>query len=93
MNLITDYNAASKCDGGPSTTCLSQVPFVLDGCSEVGYAFGAVPGAGPNVCGRCFLVEFTGEGKYETRKNHQMLRGKKLIIVTSNIGYDVDNFI
>ena len=89
MNLITDYNAASKCDGGPSTTCLSQVPFVLDGCPEVGYAFGAVPGAGPNVCGRCFLVEFTGEGKYETKKNHQSIKGTKLIVMATNIGYDV----
>ena len=50
MNLISDYKAASKCDGGPSTTFLSQISFVLDGCPEVGYAFGAVPGAGPNVC-------------------------------------------
>ena len=89
MNLISDYNAASMCDGGPSTTCLSQIPFVLDGCPEVGYAFGAVPGAGPNVCGRCFLVEFTGQGKYETKKNHQMLKGKKLVVMASNIGYDV----
>ena len=43
MKLISDYNAASKCKGGPSTTCLTQVPFVLDGCPAVGYAFGAIP--------------------------------------------------
>ena len=54
MNLISDYNAASKCDGGQFTTCLSLVPFVLDCFSEVGYAFGVVPGAGPNAYGRCF---------------------------------------
>ena len=69
MSLISDYNAASKCDGGPSTTCLSQIPFTIDGCDNLGFAFGAVPGAGPNVCGRCFLLEFTGTGKYETKKN------------------------
>ena len=90
MNLLTDYNAASKCDGGPATTCLSQVPFTIDGCDNMGFAFGAVPGAGPKVCGRCFLLEFTGEGKYETRKNHRLLSNKKLLVMASNIGYDVN---
>ena len=89
MSLISDYNAASKCDGGPSTTCLSQIPFTIDGCDNLGFAFGAVPGAGPNVCGRCFLLEFTGTGKYETKKNHRLLANKKLIVMASNIGYDV----
>lgn len=73
MNLITDTNAASKCDGGPSTTCLSQIPFTIEGCDNLGFAFAAVPGNGPNVCGRCFLLEFTGMGKYETKLNHQKL--------------------
>ena len=89
MSLITDYNAVSKCDGGPATTCLSQIPFTIDGCDNIGFAFGAVPGAGPNVCGRCFLLEFTGTGKYETKKNHKLLANKKLIVMASNIGYDV----
>ena len=68
MNLISDYNVASMCDGGPCHTFLSQVPFVLDGCPDVGYAFGTFPGACPIVCGRCFLVEFICQGKYETIK-------------------------
>ena len=89
MNLISDTNARSKCDGGPSTTCLSQIPFTINGCDELGFAFGAVPGNGPSVCGRCFLLEFTGEGKYETKKNHRLLKGKKLVVMASNIGYDV----
>ena len=89
MNLISDYNVASMYDGGPSHTFLSQVPFVLDGCPDVGYAFGAVPGAGPIVCGRCFLVEFTGQGKYETKKNNKKLKGKKLVVMVSNIRYAV----
>ena len=91
MNLITDTNAASKCDGGPSTTCLSQIPFTIEGCDNLGFAFAAVPGNGPNVCGRCFLLEFTGSGKYETKLNHQKLKGKKLVVMASNIGYDVAN--
>ena len=60
MNLISDTNAASKCDGSPSTTCLSQIPFTIESCNELGFTFAAVPGNGPSVCGRCFLLEFTG---------------------------------
>ena len=64
MNVINDHNAQSKCDGGPSTTCLSQAPFTINGCDNIGFAFAAVPGAGPQICGRCFELSFTGTGKY-----------------------------
>jgi hypothetical protein len=91
MKRIYDTNARSMCDGGPSTTCLDQIPFTIDGCDELGFAFSSVPGNGPNVCGKCFLLEFTGEGKYETKLNHRKLKGKKLVVMASNIGYDVVN--
>ena len=89
MNVISNPNESSMCDGGRSTTCLSQIPFTIKGCDNLGFAFGAVPGAGPNVCGRCFLLSFTGKGKYETKLNHQKLAQKKLVVMASNIGYDV----
>jgi hypothetical protein len=88
-NTISDKNARSMCDGGPATTCISQVPFVDSGCSTVGYAFAAVPGGGPSICGRCFELSFTGQGKYETKTNHKKLKGKKLVVMASNIDYDV----
>jgi hypothetical protein len=86
---ISDKNARSMCDGGPATTCISQAPFAASGCSNVGFAFAAVPGASFSFCGRCFELSFTGEGKYETKLNHRKLKGKKLIVMASNIGYDV----
>ena len=89
MNIISNPNESSMCDGGRSTTCLSQIPFTIKGCDNLGFAFGAVPGAGPKVCGRCFLLSFTGQGKYETKLNHQKLAQKKLVVMASNIGYDV----
>ena len=89
MNVISNPNESSMCDGGRSTTCLSQIPFTIKGCDNLGFAFGAVPGAGPNVCGRCFLLSFTGQGKYETKLNHKKLAQKKLVVMASNIGYDV----
>ena len=89
MNVIYDYSAQSKCQGGPATTCLSQIPMIIN--DYLAYAFAAAPGDGPNVCGKCFQLSFNGEGKYETRLNHQKLRGKKLVVMASNIGYDVTN--
>ena len=87
MNIISNKNAKSKCDGGPSTTCLDQIPIVIN--DKLAYAFAASPGYGPNVCGKCFELKFTGKGKYETKFNHKKLIGKKLIVISSNIGYDV----
>ncbi len=89
QNVLSNKYARSLCEnGGESTTCLSQSPFTINGCDQLGFAFAAVP-AGKGVCGRCFALEFTGEGKYESRKNHKALLGKKLIVMASNIGYDV----
>ena len=87
MNTLNDASAKSMCEGGPATTCLDQIPMVVN--DNLAYAFGASPGGGPNVCGKCFQLTFTGEGKYETKLNHKKLQGKKLIVMSSNIGYDV----
>ena len=89
MNTLNDPSARSLCEGGPSTTCLDQIPIVVN--DQLAYAFAAAPGAGPNVCGKCFQLTFTGQGKYESKLNHQKIKGKKLIVMASNIGYDVSN--
>ena len=91
MNRLYDYNIQSMCNGGTATTCLSQILFTIDGCDDLGFAFASIPARGANVCGKCFLLEFTGYGKYETKFNHQKLVGKKLVVMASNIGYDVIN--
>lgn len=75
------------CAGGQNTTCTSQIPFAVN--DKIAYAFAAVPAADGGKCGKCFALEFTGEGKYETKANHQALRGKTLIVMASNIGGDV----
>ena len=87
MNVLNGHGATSVCDGGNSATCISQVPQVVS--SNLAYAFAAAPGNGPNVCGKCFELKFTGTGKYETQENHRRLVGKRLIVMASNIGYDV----
>ena len=87
MNSLLDFSAGSLCEGGPATTCIDQIPQVIN--DNLAYAFAAAPGDGPNVCGKCFELTFTGEGKYETKLNHQKIKGKKLVVIASNIGYDV----
>ena len=87
-SILTDKSAVDVCQGGVAMTCTSQIPFTIDGCDNVGFAFAAVPGNSP-MCGRCLLLTFTGTGKYETKANHEALKGKKLLVMASNIGYDV----
>ena len=52
MNKLNDQYAKSMCEGGPATACLDQIPMVVN--DNLAYAFAASPGAGANVCGKCF---------------------------------------
>ena len=79
-------NSGSICSGGQGTTCISQTPIIVS--DKLAYAFAATPG-NDNTCGKCFALTFTGQGKYETKGNHQALQGKTLVVMASNIGYDV----
>ena len=85
----TNYGEQSVCSGGGAATCTSQVPFTVSGCNNIGFAFAAVPAADGAACGKCFELTFTGEGNWETKANHQALKGKKLIVMVSNVGWDV----
>ena len=86
-NAISDASAGSMCQSGPAGTCMSQIPFEV--CDDVAYAFAAVPAADGATCGKCYMLTFTGEGKYSTDVNHKALKGKKLVVMVSNVGTDV----
>lgn len=75
----------SMCDGGNAGICRNQFPIVVS--ETMAFAFAATPG-GENNCGKCFDLAFTGKGKYAT-DNHTKLKGKHLIVMSSNVGYDV----
>ncbi len=84
--------SGSVCSGGGGAACTSQIPFTVDGCEEYGFAFAAVPASNGGDCGKCFQLTFTGEGHYSsTNGNTRKLKNqnKKLIIMTTNIGGDV----
>ena len=86
QNTISDPNASSACDGGPAATCLDQVPQIVN--DNLAYAFAATPG-GSNDCRKCYKLTFDGQGKYGSNGNHAAIKGKTLIVMSSNIGYDV----
>ena len=88
----TDYDAQSVCSGGNVATCISQIPFTVDGCSNIGFAFAAVPASNGGQCGKCFQLTFTGSGHYNsTNSNTKALKtkNKKLVIMVTNVGTDV----
>ena len=90
----TNYGGnKSICDGqGSAMTCTSQIPFTVDGCSSMGFAFAAVPASNGGACGKCFQLTFTGKGHYSsTNANTKAIEGKKLIIMVTNVGTDVEN--
>jgi hypothetical protein len=88
----TNYGNGSVCDGGGSAmTCISQIPFTVDGCSDMAFAFAAVPASNGGQCGKCFQLTFTGAGHYNsTNSNTNAIKGKKLIIMVTNVGHDVE---
>lgn len=81
-----DSSASSACDGGPAATCLDQIPQVVN--ENLAYAFAATPG-GQSDCRKCYKLTFDGKGKYSNDVNHEWIKGKQLIVMSSNIGYDV----
>ena len=87
----TNWGDGSICSGGSQMTCISQIPFTVDGCSDMGFAFAAVPASNGGQCGKCFQLTFTGKGHYNsTNSNTNAIKGKKLIIMVTNVGGDVE---
>jgi len=77
----------SSCDGGNSYTCFDQVPYIVS--QDLAYAFAATPGNG-NQCGKCYQIQFDGGFEHGTPyATHNAIRGKTLIVMSSNIGGDV----
>jgi hypothetical protein len=74
----------------PAYTCWDQAPYVIN--DTLAYAFAATPMDGVNRCGKCYLLQFDGEvepGSGVTRDTHRALKGKKLVVLSSNVGPDV----
>ncbi len=70
-------------------TCWDMVPRVIN--DTLAYAFAATS-AEESHCGKCFQLQFDG-GDYfnpgRSRETHRALRGKTLVVLSSNVGGDV----
>ncbi|MDA7746345.1 hypothetical protein N8878_03330 [Psychromonas sp.] len=80
---------ASSCDGGDAYTCWDMAPKRISDTLSYGYA--AVPVDG-DICGKCFKLTFTGTGKYNDQEAGSVAlkaKQKEMIVMASNIGYDV----
>jgi len=93
-NEITPPNEnsnASSCAGGNSYTCWDMIPFRDPIDENLAYGFAATPG-GSGDCGKCYEITFDGGQNSEPTDpfaTNKALNGKKLIVMASNIGYDV----
>lgn len=85
-NKIGDKSASSMCDGGNAGICRSQFPIIIN--DTLAFAFAATPG-GENNCGKCFDLVFDGGCKYDATSLHKKMKGKHLIVMSNNVGYDV----
>jgi len=84
---LATVGGSSSCDGGAAYTCWDMVPFVDPNDPNKAYGFAATPS---HECGKCFELTFTGGFQHgNAYATHAAVQGKKLIVMGSNIGYDV----
>ena len=81
--LSNSADAVNACDGGPSYTCMGQVPWSVSDNESYGFAASHSNGD----CGKCFKLTFTSNGEGGTVGGS--ISGKTMIVMVSNIGGDV----
>jgi hypothetical protein len=75
----------SSCDEGSSYTCFDFTPCKVN--DNLAYAFAASP---TDLCGKCFQIQFDGGFQHgSANATHAAIKGKTLIVMTSNMGGDV----
>ena len=86
-----DMGAQSSCAGGwRAYTCFDQAPWRDPIDHNLSYGFVAVPAAAAS-CGHCYEMAYTGSGGFYRPDDvgSRRLRGKRMVVMASNIGYDV----
>ncbi len=81
------YLHQSSCGGGDGFTCFGMAPWAKS--DTLSYGFAAVPANGA-VCGKCYEIQFNGEGHYGEDKGARKLVNKRMIVQATNIGHDVN---
>lgn len=75
---------------GGAFACTDMAPVAVN--DTLAYAYVAAPGSGNQGCGKCYHIQFNG-GNHDNniKATHKALKGKHMIVMASNIGYDVEN--
>ncbi|CZT00466.1 related to endoglucanase [Rhynchosporium agropyri] len=77
---LTDFDAKSGCDGGGAFMSPDQMPWAVS--EDLAYGFVAASIAGSNEAGTCC-------GCFELTFSSGPVLGKKMIVQSTNIGYDL----
>jgi hypothetical protein len=71
----------------PAYTCWDQAPHVIN--DTLAYAFAATS-MEESHCGKCFVLQFDGGNNFDIpRDAHRAIKGKTLVVLSSNVGGDV----
>ena len=77
-------------NAGGTYTCTDMAPIQVS--ENLSYGYVAAPGAQfGGGCGKCFHLQFNGGNHAnDVKETHKALKGKHMIVMASNIGYDVE---
>ena len=77
-------------NAGGTYTCTDMAPIQVN--ENLSYGYVAAPGGQfGGGCGKCFHLQFNGGNHAnDVKATHKALKGKHMIVMASNIGYDVD---
>jgi hypothetical protein len=71
----------------PAYTCWDQAPYIVN--DTLAYAFAATS-MEESHCGKCFVLQFDGGNYFDgSRDSHRAIKGKNLVVLSSNVGGDV----
>lgn len=89
-NVLSDKGAKNACEGGGSAyMCWSEVPWAVSNTLAFGYAAAS---GGNYVCGRCFQIQFTGQGHNGSPASPQLNNKTMIVQITNNGGVQADQF-
>lgn len=78
-------DSKSACTGGGAYACYKEAPRAVSTCLSYGHV------AKANAdCGKCYRIQFTGEGRHKaTDPGSMRIKGKQMIVKVTNTGSDV----
>ena len=83
-------SACDKKDATGTFSCTDMAPIAVN--DTLSYAYVAGSGAQYKFgCGKCYHLQYNGgKNDGDVKKTHKALNGKHIVVMVSNIGYDVE---